>query len=191
MPAVQETDRAGPVKIDVDQYKYGFVTEIEMETVRKGLERGDRPLHLGEEERAGVDAGMAPRCLPPLADDAEPTWARVDYPKIDFQDLYYYSAPKIDRRPEEPRRGRSGAPEATYEKLGIPLREQEILAGVEGAVARRPARASPSTRCSIRCPSSPPSRTNSPRPASSSARSRKRSASTRSWCGSTSAPWCR
>ena len=39
----------------------------------------------------------------------EPTWAKVHYPKIDFQDLYYYSAPKIDRRAEEPRRRRSGA----------------------------------------------------------------------------------
>src|SRR6201985_2395439 len=59
----------------------------------------------------------------------EPEWARVHYPKIDYQDLYYYSAPKkkelasLDEVDPEILR--------TYEKLGIPLREQEILAGVE------------------------------------------------------------
>ena len=58
----------------------------------------------------------------------EPTWARVDYPKIDYQNAYYYSAPKknalasLDEVDPEILR--------TYEKLGIPLREQEILAGV-------------------------------------------------------------
>src|ERR1700748_3723517 len=58
----------------------------------------------------------------------EPEWARVHYPKIDYQDLYYYSAPKkkelasLDEVDPEILR--------TYEKLGIPLREQEMLAGV-------------------------------------------------------------
>src|SRR5262249_1925433 len=58
----------------------------------------------------------------------EPTWARVHYPKIDYQDLIYYSAPKrktlasLDEVDPEILK--------TYEKLGIPLREQEILAGV-------------------------------------------------------------
>jgi Fe-S cluster assembly protein SufB len=62
----------------------------------------------------------------------EPTWARVSYPKIDFQDIYYYSAPKKFANPKsldevDPELLR------TYEKLGIPLREREVLAGVEGA----------------------------------------------------------
>src|SRR6201982_221947 len=58
----------------------------------------------------------------------EPTWSRVHYPKIDYQDLYYYSAPKrnalasLDEVDPEILK--------TYEKLGIPLREQEMLAGV-------------------------------------------------------------
>ena len=59
----------------------------------------------------------------------EPTWAKVNYPQIDFQDLYYYSAPKgIDG----PKSLDEVDPELlrTYEKLGIPLKEQEILAGV-------------------------------------------------------------
>jgi Fe-S cluster assembly protein SufB len=60
----------------------------------------------------------------------EPTWARVDYPKIDFQDIHYYSAPKGITGPKsiddvDPELLR------VYEKLGIPLREQEILAGVQ------------------------------------------------------------
>ena len=57
----------------------------------------------------------------------EPTWARVDYPKIDYQNAYYFSQPKkklasLDEVDPEILK--------TYEKLGIPLREQEMLAGV-------------------------------------------------------------
>jgi Fe-S cluster assembly protein SufB len=59
----------------------------------------------------------------------EPTWARVHYPKIDFQDIYYYSAPKST---EGPKSLADVDPQliATYKKLGIPLKEQELLAGV-------------------------------------------------------------
>src|SRR6478609_11511519 len=69
----------------------------------------------------------------------EPTWANVTYPKIDFQDLYYYSAPKST---EGPKSLAEVDPELlrTYEKLGIPLREREILAGVKGAGAQNGAR---------------------------------------------------
>jgi Fe-S cluster assembly protein SufB len=61
-----------------------------------------------------------------------PHWARVEYPPIDFQDLYYYSAPKSMSGPKSLD---EVDPEllATYDKLGISLREQEVLAGVEGA----------------------------------------------------------
>src|SRR5438045_3567655 len=64
----------------------------------------------------------------------EPTWARVNYPKIDYQDLYYYSAPK-------PKKQLSSIDEIdpeilkTYEKLGIPLREVAVLEGVVKPVA--------------------------------------------------------
>jgi Fe-S cluster assembly protein SufB len=62
----------------------------------------------------------------------EPTWARVSFPKIDYQDAYYYAAPK-DK--DGPKSLDEVDPEllAVYAKLGIPLREQEVLAGVEGA----------------------------------------------------------
>ena len=67
MAAVQQTiDQVK--RIDVDQYKYGFETDIESVKAPKGLERGHRPLHLAEEERAGLDAGVAARGLPALAD---------------------------------------------------------------------------------------------------------------------------
>ena len=62
----------------------------------------------------------------------EPTWANVHYPRIDFQDLYYYSAPKST---EGPKSLADVDPELleTYAKLGIPLKEQAVLAGVDGA----------------------------------------------------------
>jgi len=62
----------------------------------------------------------------------EPRWAAVKYPKIDYQDAYYYAAPK---RKVAPKSLDEVDPELlkTYAKLGIPLREQEVLAGVEGA----------------------------------------------------------
>ncbi|MGZ5120415.1 MAG: Fe-S cluster assembly protein SufB, partial [Burkholderiales bacterium] len=59
----------------------------------------------------------------------EPTWARVHYPKIDFQDIYYYSAPKSTEGPKSLAEVDPQLIE-TYNKLGIPLKEQEILAGV-------------------------------------------------------------
>ena len=131
MAAVQQTiDQVK--KIDVDKYKYGFETDIESVKAPKGLERRHRPLHLGEEGRAGVDARLAAGRLSALAGDERADVGQGHYPKIDFQDLYYYAAPEIDRRAQEPGRGRSGAAE-TYAKLGIPLKEQEVLAGVEGA----------------------------------------------------------
>jgi Fe-S cluster assembly protein SufB len=127
MPAVQETvDQVR--RIDVDQYKYGFVTDIESEKAPKGLSEDT------------VRFISAKKCEPQWMLDwrleayrrwqtmREPTWARVDYPKIDYQDAYYYSAPKkkalasLDEVDPEILK--------TYEKLGIPLKEQEILAGV-------------------------------------------------------------
>jgi Fe-S cluster assembly protein SufB len=134
MPAVQETvDRVRA--IDVDQYKYGFVTDIESEKVRKGLDE-DIVRFISEKKNE-------PQWMLDWRLDAfrrwqtmrEPTWARVHYPKIDFQDLHYYSAPKSTAGPKSLD---EVDPEllAMYEKLGIPLREREILAGVEGAGSR-------------------------------------------------------
>ena len=77
-----------------------------------------------------MDDRVAPQGLPPLADDERAEWANVTYTKIDFQAISYYSAPKSAS--DRPKSLDEVDPEllATYEKLGIPLREQEMLAGV-------------------------------------------------------------
>src|ERR1044072_8288023 len=127
MPAVQETiERVR--HIDVDQYKYGFVTDIESDKAPRGL---------SEDTVRFISAKKnEPAWMPKWRLDAyrrwltmrEPQWARVDYGPIDYQDLYYYSAPKrntlasLDEVDAEILK--------TYAKLGIPLREQEMLAGV-------------------------------------------------------------
>src|ERR1700746_397591 len=128
MPAVQETvDRVRA--IDVGQYKYGFFTEIESDKAPKGLNeeivrfipaRKDEPTWLTE-WRLGAYRRW-------LTMD-EPRWARVDYPKIDYQGIHYYSAPKTASGPKS--LGEVD-PELlkVYAKLGIPLREQEALAGI-------------------------------------------------------------
>ncbi|MXQ12440.1 Fe-S cluster assembly protein SufB [Microvirga makkahensis] len=129
MPAVQETiDQVR--SIDVDQYKYGFETEVEMEKAPKGL---------SEDVIRFISAKKGePEWMLQWRLDAykrwltmkEPNWARVSYDKIDYNDIYYYAAPKNNPAPKSLD---EVDPEIlkTYEKLGIPLREQEILAGVE------------------------------------------------------------
>jgi Fe-S cluster assembly protein SufB len=129
MPAVQETiDR---VKlIDVDQYKYGFETEIEMEkpaiglsedTVRYISARKNEPAWLLEWRLDAYRRWLTMR---------EPNWARVDYPPIKYDEIYYYAAPKNNPGPMSLD---DIDPEIlkTYEKLGIPLREVEVLEGVQ------------------------------------------------------------
>ena len=99
MAAVKETIEQ--VKnLDVDQYKYGFETAIESDKAPKGLiedivrfisaKKGEPDWMLDWR----LEAYRRWRTM------TEPTWAKVHYPKIDFQDLYYYSAPKIDGRAE-------------------------------------------------------------------------------------------
>src|SRR5919107_3191106 len=129
MPAVQETiDR---VKlIDVDQYKYGFETEVEMDKAPKGLSEDIvRFISAKKGEPEWMTEWRLDACRRWLT-MREPTWARVDYERIDYNDIYYYAAPKKNPSPKSLD---EVDPEIlkTYEKLGIPLREQEILAGVE------------------------------------------------------------
>ncbi len=131
MPAVKETvDQV--LAIDVDQYKYGFETEIESDLAPKGLDESTvRFISAKKNEPAWMLEWRLEAYRRWLTMD-EPTWARVDYPKIDFNDIYYYAAPKGTAGPKsldevDPELLR------TYEKLGIPLREQEVLAGVQGA----------------------------------------------------------
>jgi len=127
MPAVQETvDRVR--QIDVDQYRYGFETIIESEKAPKGLSEDTVRFISAKKNEPEWMLEWRLEAVRRWLTMEEPTWARVDYPKIDYQDLYYYSAPKkkalasLDEVDPEILK--------TYEKLGIPLREQEMLAGV-------------------------------------------------------------
>jgi Fe-S cluster assembly protein SufB len=133
MPAVQETVEKVRL-IDVDQYKYGFETLIESDKAPKGLSE-DTVRFISAKK--GEPAWMLEWRLEAYRHwltMREPRWARVDYPAIDYQDIYYYAAPK---RTVAPKSLDEIDPEIlkTYEKLGIPLREQELLAGVVREVA--------------------------------------------------------
>src|SRR5258706_5276895 len=128
MPAVQETiERVR--RIDVDQYKYGFVTDIESDKAPKGLSEDIVRFISAKKTEPEWMLAWRLEAYRRWLTMREPTWARVDYPKINYQDYYYYSAPK--------RKALASLDEvdpeilATYAKLGIPLREQELLAGVE------------------------------------------------------------
>jgi Fe-S cluster assembly protein SufB len=129
MADVSETETIN--QATTERYKYGFVTDIESDTAPKGLDEStirfisakkDEPEWLLEWRlkayRMWLELG-----------EEEPSWAKVKFPKIDYQDAYYYSAPKekplleslddVDPKLLE-----------TYTKLGIPLQEQKMLAGV-------------------------------------------------------------
>ncbi|HEY7298845.1 MAG TPA: Fe-S cluster assembly protein SufB [Xanthobacteraceae bacterium] len=131
MPAVQETVEQVR-RIDVDQYRYGFETIVESEKAPKGLSEDVIGFISAKKSEPAwmlawrLDAYRRWRTM------SEPTWARVKYAPIDYQDIYYYAAPK---KKEGPKSLDEIDPEIleTYRKLGIPLREQEILAGVRNA----------------------------------------------------------
>ncbi len=129
MAAVQET--VDKVKtLDVDAYKYGFFTDIELDKAPKGLNEDTVRFISAKKNEPDWLIEWQLDAFRRWLTMSEPKWARVDYPKIDYQDLYYYSAPKSAAGP---RLLEDVDPELlrAYEKLGIPLREQELLAGVQ------------------------------------------------------------
>lgn len=131
MAAVKET--IDQVKeIDVDKYKYGFKTDIEMDMAPKGLNEDIVRFISAKKDEPQWMLDWRLEAFRRWQQMELPEWARVDYPEIDFQDLYYYAAPKSTPGPKSLD---EVDPEllATYEKLGIPLSEQAVLAGVEGA----------------------------------------------------------
>ena len=112
-----------------DKYKYGFVTNIESETVPKGLNediirlisrKKGEPEWLLEKRLAAYRFWLNMK---------EPTWAKLSYDKINYQDLFYYAAPKQKAAPKSLNEVDPALLD-TYNKLGIPLKEQEVLAGV-------------------------------------------------------------
>ncbi|GLQ06978.1 Fe-S cluster assembly protein SufB [Sneathiella chinensis] len=115
-----------------EKYKYGFVSDIEAETAPIGLSEDIVRFISAKKEEPEWLLEWRLKAYRYWLSMEEPTWAKVDYPKIDYQDIYYYSAPKTK---DKPKSLDEVDPEllAVYEKLGIPLKEQEVLAGVEGA----------------------------------------------------------
>ncbi|RMC36369.1 Fe-S cluster assembly protein SufB [Paracoccus alkanivorans] len=118
---------------NMGSYKYGWDTEIEMDYAPKGLnedivrlisEKNEEPEWMTEWRLEAYRRWLTMK---------EPGWAMLHYPKIDYQDQYYYARPKSME--QKPKSLDEVDPKllATYEKLGIPLKEQMILAGVEGA----------------------------------------------------------
>ncbi|MBX7200222.1 MAG: Fe-S cluster assembly protein SufB [Rhodospirillaceae bacterium] len=127
MAVTRET--AATVK-EIEQYKYGFVTDIESDKAPKGLSEDIiRFISAKKNEPDWMLEGRLKAYRHWLTQaDEEPAWAKLHYPKIDYQDAYYYAAPKqaklasldeVDPKLLE-----------TYKKLGIPLLEQQMLAGV-------------------------------------------------------------
>jgi len=129
MAAVQQTVEQVEA---LEAYKHGFVTDIDQEFAPKGLSADTiRFISAKKDEPDWMLAWRLEAYERWLALD-EPDWAKLNFPKIDYQDAYYYAAPKTK---DGPASLDEVDPEllATYAKLGIPLREQEVLAGVAGA----------------------------------------------------------
>ena len=129
MAAVKETVEqvAG-----LEKYEHGFVTEIEQEFAPKGLDRDTVAFISRKKEEPEWMLEWRLEAFERWSAMESPDWARVSFPPIDYQDATYYAAPKAK---EGPASLDDVDPELlkTYEKLGIPLREQEVLAGVTGA----------------------------------------------------------
>ncbi|MGH7809468.1 MAG: Fe-S cluster assembly protein SufB, partial [Candidatus Binatia bacterium] len=116
------------------EYKYGFVTEIDADTVAPGLNEDIVRLISAKKNEPEFMLEWRLRAYRYWSklekSAAEPKWAKVHYPPIDYQAIRYYSAPKT--KTDGPKSLDEVDPELlkTYEKLGIPLKEQELLAGV-------------------------------------------------------------
>ncbi|WNO54482.1 Fe-S cluster assembly protein SufB [Stakelama saccharophila] len=114
------------------KYEWGFSSDVEQDFAPKGLNE-DTVRYISAKK--GEPQWMLDWRLKAFAmwqDMVEPDWAKLDIPMIDYQNAYYYAEPKkkpelksLDELDPEIRR--------TYEKLGIPIEEQKVLAGVEGA----------------------------------------------------------
>ena len=147
MPAVQETvDQVR--RIDVDQYKYGFETLIESDKAPKGLSEDTVRFISAKKNEPEWMLAWRLDAYKRWLTMREPKWAKVDYGPIDYQDLYYYSAPK---RNDGPKSLDEIDPEIlrTYEKLGIPLREREALLGIQKSDGADGERSNGSSRIAV------------------------------------------
>ena len=113
-----------------DKYKYGFVTEIDSDKPEKGL--NEKTINFISKKKNEPEWLLSWRldCYKKWLKMSDPQWANLKFPKIDYQDIYYYSAPKgFEDKPKDLSEVDPKLIE-TYNKLGIPLEEQKVLAGV-------------------------------------------------------------
>jgi Fe-S cluster assembly protein SufB len=111
------------------EYKYGFVTDIESESLPPGLDEDVIRAISARKQEPEFMLESRLRAYRHWLEMKEPHWAHIEYPPIDYGKIVYYAAPKSAKRPKSLE---EVDPELlrTYEKLGIPLRERELLAGV-------------------------------------------------------------
>src|SRR6201984_3013999 len=129
MPAAPQTvDQVR--RIDVDQYKYGSVTDIESDKAPKGLSEDIVRFISAKKNEPEWMLAWRLEAYWRWLNMSDPKWARVKYGPIDYQGIHYYAAPKAK---DGPKSLDEIDPEIllTYEKLGIPLREREALLGIQ------------------------------------------------------------
>lgn len=130
MAGTQETQQQ--VADITGEYKYGFSTDVEMDMAPKGLSEDIVRFISAKKKEPEWLLDWRLKAYRAWLKMDEPDWAKVNYPKINYDDVYFYAAPKSQDKPKsldevDPELLR------VYAKLGIPLAEQEVLAGVEGA----------------------------------------------------------
>ncbi len=113
-----------------NKYKYGFVTDIETDKPKKGLNEDIIKYISSKKNEPKWMLDWRLNSFAKWNKMKEPEWANLDFPKIDYQNIYYYSAPKnFEKKPKDLSEVDPKLIE-TYNKLGIPLEEQKVLAGV-------------------------------------------------------------
>ena len=118
-------------KLADTKYKYGFISDIDSEDFPIGLNEDIIRLISKKKAEPGWLLDFRLKAFRHWQKMKEPTWAKVHYPKIDYQSIYYYASPKLKNK-NAPKSLDEVDPKllAIYDKLGVPLKEREALAGV-------------------------------------------------------------
>lgn len=124
-----EKDKISALDAVSDTYRYGFVTDIDAETAPKGLNEDIIRFISAKKKEPAWLLEFRLKAYRRWLTLKEPRWAMLSYPPIDYQDVYYYAAPKTA---DAPKSLDEVDPELlkTYDKLGVPLQERALLAGV-------------------------------------------------------------
>lgn len=126
---VKQETLATVQSLSADKYKYGFETDVQSDVAPKGLNENIIRFISNQKKEPEWLLNFRLKAYAKWKTMSEPHWAKVNYDPIDYQDLYYYAAPK---KQEDSKKLEDVDPKIleTYEKLGIPLNEQKVLAGV-------------------------------------------------------------